>query len=133
MATRLAPYSLALLRLAAEVPGRVGFDELAGATIHRSPICGSRLAARVTVEDGRGLIRMRVPRSLLKTYGPPDANGRPKEVPAVKDSLLTSGVGYALVNIAPDARVHRRMRCGSLEPPASGSPYVYGSSGVPVP
>ncbi len=56
-------------------------------------------------EDGAGTITMNVPRSLLKTLGPPDANGRPTEIAAKDGSVLTDMVAYALVNIAPDARV----------------------------
>ena len=56
-------------------------------------------------EDGAGTITMSVPRSLLKTLGPPDASGRPTEVAATDGSPLTDMVAYALVNIAPDARV----------------------------
>lgn len=56
-------------------------------------------------EDGPGRIRMSVPRSLLKTLGPVDSNGRPSEVPATLGSVFTSAVAYSLVNIAPDARV----------------------------
>jgi hypothetical protein len=52
-----------------------------------------------------GVIRLSVPRSLLKTLGAPDDRNRPKEVPATAGSLLTSAVAYSLVNVPPDARV----------------------------
>ena len=46
------PYTRDLLRLAAHVPGRVGFDEVDGPEL-RSPTCGARIHVAVTVEDGR--------------------------------------------------------------------------------
>jgi len=55
-------------------------------------------------EDGPGVIRMSVPRKLLKALGPPDASGRPSEVAAGDGAVFTSGVAYSLINIAPDAR-----------------------------
>jgi hypothetical protein len=57
------------------------------------------------VNEDSGVIRMSVPRSLLKSLGAPDADNRPKEVPATTGSLLPSAVAYSLVNITPDARV----------------------------
>lgn len=56
-------------------------------------------------EDGGGTIRMSVPRSVLRALGAPDANGRPSQVAAANGAVLPSAVAYALVNIAPDARV----------------------------
>ena len=55
--------------------------------------------------EDNSIIRMSVPRSLLRTLGKPDAANRPTEVPAVTGSVLTGAVAYSLVNIAPDARV----------------------------
>ncbi|MCW2499172.1 MAG: hypothetical protein JWN87_848 [Frankiales bacterium] len=66
---------------------------------------GSTPIAGDVVEDGPGVIRMSVPRRLLKALGKADANGRPSEVAATNGALLPSAVAYALVNIAPDARV----------------------------
>ena len=47
-----SPDTRDLLRLAAHVPGRVGFDEAHGPEL-RSPTCGARIRVAVTVEDGR--------------------------------------------------------------------------------
>ncbi len=65
---------------------------------------GTAIPGKVS-EDGAGTITMNVPRSLLKTLGPPDANGRPSQIAATDGSLLSDMVAYALVNIAPDSRV----------------------------
>lgn len=47
-------YTLDILRLAAAIPGQVGFADLAGAPELRSPTCGSRIAMRVSLDaDGR--------------------------------------------------------------------------------
>jgi hypothetical protein len=58
-----------------------------------------------TVNEDGGVIRMTVPKKLIKALGPVDANGRPSEVPAAKGALLTDAVAYSLVNIPVDARV----------------------------
>ncbi|MEO6204250.1 MAG: hypothetical protein ABIO67_02545, partial [Mycobacteriales bacterium] len=65
---------------------------------------GTAIPGKAT-EDGAGTITMNVPRALLKTLGPPDAKGRPSQIAATDGSLLTDMVAYALVNIAPEARV----------------------------
>ena len=46
------PYTRDILRLAAHVPGRVGFDAVDGPEL-RSPTCGARIRVAVTGEDGR--------------------------------------------------------------------------------
>jgi hypothetical protein len=56
-----------------------------------------------TVEEDRGVIRMSVPRNLLKAFGPVDSANRPTEVAATTGSLMTSAVAYSLVNIPPAA------------------------------
>jgi hypothetical protein len=57
------------------------------------------------VNEDAGVIRIAVPRGLLRTYGPDDDFGRPTEVGADTGALFPSAVAYALVNIPPDARV----------------------------
>ena len=51
--------------------------------------------------DDSGVIRLSVPRSLLKAFGPPVKGNRPSEVAAVQGSLMTDAVAYAMANIAP--------------------------------
>ena len=57
------------------------------------------------VNQDAGIIRMNVPRNLIKALGTPDDNGRPTEVAATTGSLLTDAVAYAMVNIAIDPRI----------------------------
>ncbi len=47
-----SPYTRDILRLAAHVPGRVGFDAIDGPEL-RSPTCGARMRVAVATEDGR--------------------------------------------------------------------------------
>ena len=48
------PYTRDILRLAAAIPGQVGFGEVADGTEHRSRTCGSRVRVAVTLDrDGR--------------------------------------------------------------------------------
>ena len=54
------------------------------------------------VNEDAGIIRLSVPRNLLKGLGAPfDEAGRPSEVEAEPGTLLTSAVAYAMVNIPP--------------------------------
>ena len=46
-------YTRDILRLAASIPGQRSFGEMAGAPVLRSPTCGSRMAARVTLDEHR--------------------------------------------------------------------------------
>ena len=46
------PYTRDILRLAAHVPGRVGFEEIDEPEL-RSPTCGARVRVAVTLEDGK--------------------------------------------------------------------------------
>jgi NifU-like protein involved in Fe-S cluster formation len=46
------PYTRDILRLAAHVPGRVGFEEIEAPDL-RSPTCGARMRVAVTLDDGR--------------------------------------------------------------------------------
>ena len=57
------------------------------------------------VDEAAGTIRMSVPRSVLKVLDGADDAGRPLEAPATTGGLFPDAVAYALVNIAPDARV----------------------------
>jgi hypothetical protein len=55
--------------------------------------------------DGRGVIRMSVPRRLLKALGRLDAHGRPTLVPAVKGSRFYSGTAFSMGNVSvPEAQ-----------------------------
>lgn len=58
-----------------------------------------------TVDQDGGVIRLSVPKRLLKALGPPDASGRPSEVPATAGALLTDAVAYSLVNVPADPSV----------------------------
>lgn len=44
-------YTRDILRLAASIPGQRSFEEMSGATMLRSPTCGSRVAMRVTLDE----------------------------------------------------------------------------------
>jgi hypothetical protein len=50
--------------------------------------------------DGGGVIRMSVPRKLLKALGAADSHGRPKVVPAVAGSRLYSGTAFSMGNVS---------------------------------
>ncbi|HKP19351.1 MAG TPA: hypothetical protein VJT84_12800 [Gaiellaceae bacterium] len=63
-----------------------------------TPITGRVFVPEVT--PGPGIIRMSVPRSLLKALGPDDQFGRPQEVPATNGSRLYDGTAFSLVNTA---------------------------------
>jgi hypothetical protein len=81
-------------------------------------------------EDGRGVIRMSIPRNLLKGLGPVDDSNRPSEIPATIGTMLTDMVAYSLVNIAPDAAVQSYLY------PVDNAPamdYRLGSAGVAPP
>ncbi|HVF06885.1 MAG TPA: hypothetical protein VNA20_18755 [Frankiaceae bacterium] len=53
-----------------------------------------------------GIIRLSVPRDVLKGLGAPfDEHRRPSEVPATPGTVLTSAVAYSLVNIPPVPQV----------------------------
>jgi hypothetical protein len=55
--------------------------------------------------DGGGVIRMSVPRRLLKALGGVDAHGRPRLVAAVNGSRLYSGTAFSMGNVsAPEAQ-----------------------------
>ncbi|MBK5305640.1 MAG: hypothetical protein JJD92_03035 [Frankiaceae bacterium] len=58
-----------------------------------------------TADQDGGVIKMSVPRNLIKAQGPLDANGRPTEVPATNGSLLPDAVAYSLVNVPIEATV----------------------------
>lgn len=51
MTTTTTPYTRDILRLASDVPGRIGFAEIGGATELRSRSCGARVAVAVEVDD----------------------------------------------------------------------------------
>ncbi len=57
------------------------------------------------VDEEAGVIRMSVPRNVLKTLQGSDDKGRPQEAAATVGSLFPDAVAYSLVNVAPDARV----------------------------
>ena len=56
-----------------------------------------------TAEQDSGVIRMSIPKKLLKALGPLDANGRPTEVAATNGSVLHDVVAYSLVNVPVEA------------------------------
>ncbi len=67
-----------------------------GALSQATAIPGRMFVPEVT--PGPGIIRMSVPRSLLKALGSDDAFGRPQEVPATAGSPLYDGTAFSLVN-----------------------------------
>ena len=52
-----------------------------------------------------GVIRLSVPRNLIKGLGTPDAANRPSEVDATPGTMLPSAVAYSLVNVPPTTEV----------------------------
>ena len=55
--------------------------------------------------DDSGVIRLSVPRNLIKAFGPLGKGNRPSEVAAVKGSLLTDAVAYSFANPSPGGPV----------------------------
>jgi hypothetical protein len=105
--------------------------------------------------DGGGVIRMSVPRRLLKAQAGVDTHGRPRLVAAATGSRFYSGTAFSMGNVSAaeaqgylypvdgtaafdfllGAGTTRVTRPGSVSPPGSGSPpgSAGGGSGGPLP